>query len=66
VTGPNADYYEVHLTVLSGVRAADSTASTISTRVSAWAVPNGLTSSVRCASTGRLEERIAVAMRLRR
>jgi hypothetical protein len=61
VTGPNADYYEVHLTVLSGVQASEG-GSTLVTRVAAWAAPNGLSSSVRCASTGRLEEKVATAM----
>jgi hypothetical protein len=61
VTGPNADYYEVHLTVLSGVQASEG-GSTLVTRVAAWAAPNGLSSSVRCGSTGRLEEKVATAM----
>jgi hypothetical protein len=66
VTGPNADYYEVHLTVMSGVQATDSGGSKVTTRVAAWAAPNGLSSSVRCASTGRIEERIAIAMGIAR
>lgn len=62
VNGPNADYYEVHLTVVSGLEKTDSAGSLLRTRVAAWAAPTGLSSSVRCASTGRLEERIATAM----
>lgn len=66
VTGPNADYYEVRLTVMSGVRAAEDGSSTVTTRVSAYAQANGQSSNVRCGSTGRLEERIAAAMNLKR
>ena len=64
--GHNADYYEVYLTVLSGVRAVDSVTSTVTTRVVASAVPGGAATSIRCGSTGRLEELIATAMRLKR
>lgn len=64
VTGPNADYYEIHLTVMTGVRAADDGTSTVSTRIAAWAAANGQSSNVRCGSTGRLEEKIAQAMGL--
>lgn len=66
VTGPNADYYEVRLTVMSGVRPAGDGSSTLTTRVSAYAQANGQSSNVRCGSTGRLEERIAAAMSLKR
>jgi hypothetical protein len=59
VLGPNADYYEVHLTVMSMVRPASPSGSALDTRVSAWAAPNGVSTTVQCGSTGRLEGRIA-------
>ena len=66
VTGPNADYYEVRLTVMSGVRAADDGSSALTTRVTAYAQANGQSSNVRCGSTGRLEEKIAAAINTKR
>lgn len=59
--GPNAERYTVQLTLLSGVHPLDDTHSTVETRVSGSASPNGLSSSVKCGSNGMLEEKV-VAM----
>lgn len=59
VLGANADNFEVHLTVMSLVRPTSPSGSALDTRVSAWAAPNGLSTTVQCGSTGRLEDRIA-------
>jgi hypothetical protein len=61
--GPNAERYSVQLTLLAVARAIDSTHSEVQTRVEGNASPNGLSTTVRCSSTGRLEERFAELLR---
>jgi hypothetical protein len=56
--GPNADRYSVQLTVLTHVRAINDKQSVIDSRVGGNASPNGLSSTVNCASTGVLEEKV--------
>lgn len=64
--GPNADRYTVQLTALSGVQALSDGRSVVETRVSGIASPNGLSSSVNCASTGALEDRVSTELRAAR
>lgn len=61
--GPNAERYTVQLTVLASVQARDAGHATVETRVGGVAAPNGLSSSVTCASTGVLEDRITAELR---
>ncbi len=61
--GPNAERYTVQLTLLAAVRAIDATHAEVQTRVEGNASPNGLSTTVRCSSTGRLEERFAELLR---
>jgi hypothetical protein len=61
--GPNADRYQVSLTIFTGVSGDSLGPAVVETRLSARAVPNGLSSYVPCASTGRLEETIAQRLR---
>lgn len=61
--GPNADRYQVSLTIYTGVSGDSLGPAVVETRLSARAVPNGLSSYVPCASTGRLEETIAQKLR---
>jgi hypothetical protein len=61
--GPNAERYTVQLTLLAFVRPVDATHSEVQTRVEGTASPNGLSTTVRCSSTGRLEERFAELLR---
>ena len=61
--GPNAERYSVQLTMLALVRSIDSTHSEVQTRVEGNASPNGLSTTVRCSSTGRLEERFVELVR---
>jgi hypothetical protein len=61
--GPNAERYSVQLTLVARAKAVDSTHSEVLTMVSGDAAPNGLNTSVGCASTGRLEERFAELLR---
>lgn len=61
--GPNAERYTVQLTVLSSVQALPDGRTTVDTRVAGTASPNGLNSSVSCASTGVLEDRITAELR---
>ena len=55
--GPNAERYTVQLTLLAAVRAVDAGHTEVQTRVEGNASPNGLSTVVKCLSTGRLEER---------
>jgi hypothetical protein len=57
--GPNAERYSVQLTLVARARAIDSTHTEVLTMVRGDAAPNGLSTSVSCASSGRLEERFA-------
>jgi hypothetical protein len=61
--GPNAERYTVKLTALSSIQPLADGRATLDTRVGGVAAPNGLSSSVACASTGLLEERIAAELR---
>jgi hypothetical protein len=63
--GPNAERYTVHLTVLSAVQPIDATHSLIVTTVGGSAAPNGLSSSVTCASNGALEDKLLSVLRAR-
>lgn len=55
--GPNAERYSVQLTLLAAVRAVDAGHAEVQTRVEGNASPNGLSTVVKCMSTGRLEDR---------
>ncbi len=55
--GPNAERYMVQLTLLAAVRQVDAGHAEVQTRVEGSASPNGLSTVVKCMSTGRLEER---------
>ncbi len=61
--GPNAERYTVQLTLLSLVRVIDASHTALDTRVSGLATQNGLSSSVGCSSTGRLEDKLAALLR---
>jgi hypothetical protein len=61
--GPNAERYSVQLTLVSRAKAIDATHTEVLTMVRGDASPNGLSTSVGCASTGRLEERFAELLR---
>jgi hypothetical protein len=61
--GPVAERYTVQLTLVSAVRAIDDGHAVLETRVDGSAAQNGVNSSVRCASTGRLEEKVAQLVR---
>lgn len=61
--GPNADRYQVSLTIYTGVSGDSLGPAVVETRLSARAVPNGLSSYVPCSSTGRLEDAIAQKLR---
>jgi hypothetical protein len=61
--GPNAERYSVQLTLVTRAIAIDSTHSELRTIVGGNASPNGLSTSVACSSTGRLEERFADLLR---
>jgi hypothetical protein len=63
--GPNADRYTVALTVLSNVAPLPDGRSVVDTRVGGTASPNGLNSSVGCASSGALEDKITSELRKR-
>ena len=55
--GPNAERYTVQITLLAAVRAVDAGHTEVQTRVEGNASPNGLSTVVKCMSTGRLEDR---------
>lgn len=61
--GPNAERYTVQLTLLAAVHGVDSSHTEVHTRVDGTASPNGLSTVVKCLSTGRLEERFAEQLR---
>jgi hypothetical protein len=61
--GPNAERYSVQLTLVARAKAIDSTHTEVLTMVRGDAAPNGLSTSVACASTGRLEDRFAELLR---
>lgn len=61
--GPNAERYTVQLTALSQVIALTDTTVAVDTRVGGVAAQNGVNSSVGCASTGELEERIIALLK---
>lgn len=61
--GPNAERYSVQLTLVARAKAIDSTRTEVTTRVRGDASPNGLSTSVNCASSGRLEEQFAELLR---
>jgi hypothetical protein len=61
--GPSAETYDIRLSVLTQVRAADGGASSIVTTVEAMGRPVAFSGEyVRCSSTGALETRIADAV----
>jgi hypothetical protein len=65
LVGPNADHYAVSLTVLTQVRAADSTA-ILDTRIEAYAKPRSVSGArLTCSTTGRLEKLIAAELETR-
>lgn len=61
--GSNAEHYSVKLTLLARARAIDSTHTEVLTMVRGDAAPNGVSTSVSCASSGRLEDRFAELLR---
>lgn len=61
--GPNAERYTVQLTLLAAVHAVDAAHTEVQTRVEGNASPNGLSTVVKCMSTGRLEDRFAEQLR---
>lgn len=61
--GPNAERYSVQLTLVARVKAVDATHTEVLTMVRGDAAPNGLNTTVGCASTGRLEDRFAELLR---
>ena len=61
--GPNAERYSVQLTLVSRAKALDATHTEVQTMVRGDASPNGLSTSVSCASTGRLEEEFAALLK---
>ena len=61
--GPNAERYSVQLTLVARAKAIDSTHTEVMTMVRGDAAPNGLSTSVKCASSGRLEDRFAELLR---
>jgi hypothetical protein len=63
IHGPNAERYTLQVTAMSVVQPLDATRSLVQTRVEGSATPNGLSTSVRCTSTGRLEELILGQLR---
>jgi hypothetical protein len=63
--GPNAERYTVQLTLLSAVQPIDATHSLVAIRVGGSAAPNGLSSSVKCETSGALEEKLLAVLRAR-
>lgn len=61
--GPNAERYSVQLTLVARAIAIDSTHTEVRTMVGGDASPNGLSTTVNCSSTGRLEERFTDLLR---
>jgi len=61
--GPNADRYAVQLTALSAVQSVGEGLTTIDTRVGGSASPNGINSTVSCASSGVLEAKVTAMVR---
>lgn len=61
--GANAERYTVQLTVLTSLQSIGDKLSTIDTRVAGTAAPNGLNSTVACASSGVLEEKVTELVR---
>jgi hypothetical protein len=61
--GQNADRYTVQLTALSSVQPVGERLTVIDTRVSGSASPNGINSTVACASSGALEEKMTSMVR---
>jgi hypothetical protein len=61
--GPNADRYAVQLTALSSVESVGGKLTTVETRVGGSASPNGINSTVACASSGVLEEKVSSMVR---
>jgi len=61
--GPNAERYTVQLTALTNVQSVGDKVSTIDTRVGGIASPNGINSSVKCASSGVLEGTVTSMVR---
>jgi hypothetical protein len=61
--GPNAERYSVQLTLVARAKAVDSTHTELLTMVRGDASPNGLSTSVSCASSGRLEDRFVELLR---
>ena len=61
--GPNADRYTVKLTLLTAIQPAGEGRTVVDTRAGGQAAPNGLSSSVPCASSGVLEEKIIDMLR---
>ncbi|MDB4916711.1 MAG: hypothetical protein JWM95_4355 [Gemmatimonadetes bacterium] len=61
--GENADRYAVKLTWLTHVEELEDKRSVLEMRVSGDASPLGMSSTVTCASTGKLEELVAAALK---
>jgi hypothetical protein len=61
--GPNAERYSVQLTLVARARAIDSSHAEVLTMARGDAAPNGLSTSVGCASSGRLEEKFVELLR---
>ncbi|MES2178106.1 MAG: hypothetical protein V4550_09600 [Gemmatimonadota bacterium] len=61
--GPNAERYTVQLTLLTAIQPLGDKATIVDTRAGGQASPNGLSSTVGCASSGVLEEKIAGMLR---
>lgn len=60
MTGPNADSYEISLSIVSQLRPAGTAATQLSTRIEASARPMGVSgTTVHCSTTGRLETEIS-------
>jgi hypothetical protein len=66
VTGPAASTHQIHLSILTSVRAAAAGGTELRTQLQATARQPGSSSPpTQCASTGRLEQRIAHQIQLR-
>ncbi|HLV26481.1 MAG TPA: hypothetical protein VKZ41_09215 [Gemmatimonadales bacterium] len=60
MTGPNADQYEITLSIISELRPAGTAATQLTSRIDATARPMGVSgNTVYCSTTGRLETEIA-------
>ena len=58
-TGPNADVYGVHMSVVTELKAVTDSSTSAVTVLQAQSTPGFGTPTVDCSSTGALEQRIA-------